>query len=187
MKKHVLIIARKHSKQEKKSILKEVLSVAPIVVFFLALVVVTYKYTNAFEIWERILFGDPTEKYIEQAETDRISLLSQVELNKKELSREVRLDLLIETNQLNKIFKKYLSPEEYNLYLWCQYSSQFRKRTRDEILTLFYLHEKVMKEMTAEEKETVNKALKILKRIKSELKEIQARKQENKQSGKDRK
>jgi hypothetical protein len=179
-KKDALINGRTASYTERKSILKKILPVASFVVFFLVLVVATYKYTNVFKFWERILFGDPIDKYIEQKETERLEMYSQYMSNKKELSREVRLDLLIAIKRFNKICKKYLIPREYNLYLMLDYISEHRQMTKEEKLMLWYFFEKVRKKMIPGEAASIYKDMEVIERLKGELKEIQAKKQENK-------
>jgi len=179
-KKTIVVIVRRPPEPEKTDRLKEFLSYVRVGMFFLLGMFVLYKYTNVFDYWGRFfnLTRDPVEEYVEQAERERLAIIAECELYKKDLSQEVRTDLFIATKFIHRIFKKYLSFEEYNHYAWLEYDSQFRIRTVDEVRFAWYYLEKVKKEMTPGEKEELSENMKVIDRVSIELKKIKSKQPE---------
>ena len=173
----VVVIVRRPPEPEKTDRLKEFLSYVRVGMFFLLGLFLLYKYTNVFDYWGRFfnLTRDPVEKYVEQAERERLAIIAQCEYYKKDLSQEVRTDLFIASKFIHRIFKKYLSFEEYNHYAWLEYDSQYRIRTVDEVRVVWYYFEKVKREMTPGEKEELRENMTVTDRISIELKEIKSK------------
>ncbi len=174
--KKVVLILRETPEPLKKRRFKDVLFFASLVMFFLITWAILYQYTDVFEYWERVFFGDPTTKYIEMEVKKTFALKQQYMSNKDELSREVRLDLLIATKRFNKILKKYLSPRQYNIFLMLDYIGQYRMYTKNEGLYLWYLYEIALNQVTSDEKELIEEDREVINRMKAEFKKIQPQK-----------
>lgn len=174
-KQRINAVVRSTTGPEQPDRLGDFLAYVRVVMFFIAAVFLLYKYTNVFDYMGLVSRVDPAEKYVEQAERDRLEIIAQCELYKEYLSREVRTDLLLASKFVHRMFRKYLSLGEYNEYAMLEYDAEYRKRTVDEFRRVWYYLEKVKREMTPKEKADFQEVMKVLDRVNIELKEIKSK------------